>query len=456
MLFLILALSLQKHIKYTRMNKYILSKYSHLFSDEGKYFLFNSQSLLFTEISENLYHQLNNFNIDLDTIPNKELLIKKEIFVEKEKSNEFYFSQKVKYYQSSFSQKVLSLTLLPTTGCNFACPYCFEQNKPEKFMTDEVISRLINFIREHKEAEYIRLTWYGGEPLLGFNIIQNIWNKLDNEIKIPVKEQSITTNGYLLTDEIINFFIYKKLNSIQITLDGKEDNHNKTRRLKRTGNPTYRQIVENIGKILNKWEDTEIKIRVNVEAEKCEDFFVVYNELTKLYGKDKMKIYPGFIRKDNKEKNNFDCGEQMRIQQQNLYLKLLNMGISNFGYPQYVEKGCMSNCINSYIIGPSGEIYKCWNDVGNTSRIIGYIDQDEFTNKDLFSKYMTDLSCFEDEKCKDCLFFPMCSGGCAWYRYRNKYENGKFDICTIQKNNDMLKKYLLAHYHHLLQKKEAV
>ena len=190
------------------MNKYILSKYSHLFSDEGKYFLFNSQSLLFTEISENLYHQLNNFNIDLDTIPNKELLIKKEIFVEKEKSNEFYFSQKVKYYQSSFSQKVLSLTLLPTTGCNFACPYCFEQNKPEKFMTDEVISRLINFIREHKEAEYIRLTWYGGEPLLGFNIIQNIWNKLDNEIKIPVKEQSITTNGYLLTDEIINFFIY--------------------------------------------------------------------------------------------------------------------------------------------------------------------------------------------------------------------------------------------------------
>ena len=133
---------------------------------------------------------------------------------------------------------------------------------------------------------------------MGFNIIQNIWNKLDNEIKIPVKEQSITTNGYLLTDEIINFFIYKKLNSIQITLDGKEDNHNKTRRLKRTGNPTYRQIVENIGKILNKWEDTEIKIRVNVEAEKCEDFFVVYNELTKLYGKDKMKIYPGFIRKD--------------------------------------------------------------------------------------------------------------------------------------------------------------
>lgn len=69
---------------------------------------------------------------------------------------------------------------------------------------------------------------------------------------------------------------------------------------------------------------------------------------------------------------------------------------------------------------------------------------------------MSDLSCFEDEKCKDCLFFPICSGGCTWYRYRNKYENGKFDICAIQKDNDMLKKYLLAHYHHLLQKKEAV
>lgn len=441
--------------KFFLMN-YLLSKYSYLFSDEGKYFLFNSQSLLFSEISPNLYNNLKASTIDIETIPNNDILKKKKIVIEEGRDDEYYLSQKVKYYQSFFSQKTLSLVLLPSTGCNFACPYCFEMNKPDKFMSDETIKALISFIKEHKEAQSIEITWYGGEPLLGFNIIKEIWNELDDYIEIPIKDQTLITNGYLLTDEVIDFFTQKKLDLIQITLDGKEANHNRTRRLKKTGEPTYRRIIENIGKIINKWPDTKIKIRVNVKAEECEDFFFVYNELVNLYGEDRMKIYPGFIRKDNKKKNNFDCGEQMRIQQQNLYFKLYQMGISDFGYPKYVDKGCMSNCINSYIIGPSGEIYKCWNDVGNTSRIIGYIDQDEFTNKDLFSKYMTDLSCFEDEKCKDCLFFPMCSGGCAWYRYRNKYENGKFDICAIQKDNDMLKKYLLAHYHHLLQKKEAV
>lgn len=49
----------------------------------------------------------------------------------------------------------------------------------------------------------------------------------------------------------------------------------------------------------------------------------------------------------------------------------------------------------------------------------------------------------------------MCPGGCSWYRLKNKFENGKFDICAIQKGEDVLKKYLLAHYKQLLEKKET-
>ena len=251
------------------------------------------------------------------------------------------------------------------------------------------------------------LTWYGGEPLLGFPIIQKIWNQIDREIKLPIHKHTIVTNGYLLTDEIIDFFCNKKLTNIQITLDGIEEKHNQTRKLKGSNQPPYKRIIENIGKIIKQWPETKISIRVNIEATNCDDFIIAYKRLTDLYGEGRLNIYPGFIRRDNKEGRNFDCGNQFKYQAQLLFLKLNDIGVYDKGYPKLTDKGCTANYLNSYIIGPSGEIYKCWNDVGNTSRIIGYIDKEELSNKDLFVKYVSDLSCFEDEKCKNCLFFPI-------------------------------------------------
>ena len=435
---------------------YILSKYSYLFSDGKKYFLFNTETLLFTEISESLYKNLLKTPIDIESISNKSILLQKKVIIKKDEEYNYYFTQKIKYGQKVYTPNTLSLTLMPTTGCNFACPYCFEKNKPNNFMNNDTIEKLISFIKGHDNVQIIDLTWYGGEPLLGFHIIQKILDKLEHEINIPIRNHTMITNGYLLTNEIIEFFSKKKLTRIQITLDGIEETHNQTRKLKGSNQATYKRIVENIGKVIEQWPETEISIRVNIEAANIDDFIIAYKNLIELYGKDRLNINPGLIRRDNNEGTNFDCGNQLKYQGQLLDIKLKDIGVYDRGYPKHIDNGCTANCLNSYIIGPSGEIYKCWNDVGNTSRIIGYIDKEELSNKDLFVKYMSDLSCFEDEKCKDCLFFPICSGGCTWYRYRNKYENGKFDICAIQKDNDMLKKYLLAHYHHLLQKKEAV
>lgn len=104
-----------------------------------------------------------------------------------------------------------------------------------------------------------------------------------------------------------------------------------------------------------------------------------------------------------------------------------------------IERGCMMNTINSYIIGASGELYKCWNDVSNPRKIIGYIDQKDFVNKGLFYQYMLECSQFDDLECRNCKVFPICQGGCGWYRYRNLYEKGSFNVCSIFKNTDKLK-----------------
>ena len=111
--------------------------------------------------------------------------------------------------------------------------------------------------------------------------------------------------------------------------------------------------------------------------------------------------------------------------------------------PQKANKGCMVNKLNAYIVGPRGEIYKCWNDVGNTAKIIGNIKEKELQNKPLLYRYMNDVSPFSDVRCKECMLFPICSGGCSWYRYRNICEKGKFDVCSQFKNEENLKAVLI-------------
>ncbi|WP_428845035.1 SPASM domain-containing protein [Bacteroides pyogenes] len=71
------------------------------------------------------------------------------------------------------------------------------------------------------------------------------------------------------------------------------------------------------------------------------------------------------------------------------------------------------------------------------------MNKKEILNKTLFYRYMQELSPFSDDMCRNCELLPICSGGCGWYRYKNRYENGSFDICSMYKGKELLEKALL-------------
>lgn len=50
---------------------------------------------------------------------------------------------------------------------------------------------------------------------------------------------------------------------------------------------------------------------------------------------------------------------------------------------------------------------------------------------------------FVDTKCKDCFAFPICSGGCAWYRFKNMKEDKDFNFCTLFADKSLLEKCLI-------------
>ena len=59
----------------------------------------------------------------------------------------------------------MALTIAPTLSCNLHCPYCFEKEHPNIFMTDEVENGIVDFIKGHKNVRRMKVSWFGGEPL---------------------------------------------------------------------------------------------------------------------------------------------------------------------------------------------------------------------------------------------------------------------------------------------------
>ena len=135
------------------------------------------------------------------------------------------------------------LTLEMTADCNFRCKYCiYGEHYPETRKWD---SAVLDFDTAKKAVDYYMagvlgkyrknpntyptIGFYGGEPLLRFPVIRQIVEYIDREYTVfPEILYTITTNGYLLTDEIGDFMTEHSF-SIIVSLDGHKENHDRNR-----------------------------------------------------------------------------------------------------------------------------------------------------------------------------------------------------------------------------------
>lgn len=431
-------------IKQTIAMDKVLSIYIHLFEKDGHYYIYNSENSFLSEINKCVYTTLYDGNFEL--LPDDILmeLQEKRIIVDRDKQYEYYHKDRLKYLSTIGNYESLDLVIAPTTGCNFACPYCFEGEKSNKVMTEEVINNLILFIKNHRESKDLTITWYGGEPLMSFNIIKRIVSRIKAECNIMLSSQSIVTNGYLINDDIIKFMKENRFSNIQITLDGIRENHNKTRCLKGTHQPTFDKIIANVDNLVSKMpEDFKISLRVNINKKNEEDFSNILKMAKSRYNSKNVVVYPGFIREDGKGNGGMCYNTLMGEPRYEFYKKLADQGIDVDLFPSKQDKGCMTCRNNAFIIGPLGEIYKCWNDFNHPDKVIGNIKKNILTNPVLLSNYVFDSSIFSDPKCKNCKLYPICDGGCAWLRYRNLFEGKHYNLCTYMVNTACLEECLL-------------
>ena len=105
--------------------------------------------------------------------------------------------------QACMGSRSVSVTICPTVGCNFDCPYCFENHIPGKMspqVQDDVVG-LIGRMMDRVAAKRLHVNWFGGEPLLAPDVIEALSRRL---IRMA-EEKHAFCHGYLLKRSPFNF-----------------------------------------------------------------------------------------------------------------------------------------------------------------------------------------------------------------------------------------------------------
>lgn len=151
-----------------------------------------------------------------------------------------------------------SAMLVVTHRCCMSCRYCFVKQE-NCDMTYEMAQRAVDFlIANAKEMQITpRITFFGGEPLLLWNeIIKPLTLYIRETLKTPF-ELSITTNGILLTDEILSFM--KQYNiGLLFSIDGDKETQDYNRPLK-TIESSFDTLEDRITKIIKVFPNTTFR-----------------------------------------------------------------------------------------------------------------------------------------------------------------------------------------------------
>lgn|GEM_PF-1675771 len=344
----------------------------------------------------------------------------------------------------------LTLSIIPTFGCNFECFYCFERRE-KGIMSQEVVANLKKFIEKRiKNLERLEIDWFGGEPLLCPTIIENLsasCRRLCEENGVT-HEFKVTTNGFLLNDENITILNRSGVNIAQVTLDGGEDTHNSIRFLK-SHQPTFQTIIDNIKRYLESNEKNRLLLRINMHRYDDEEHEAVYSVLKGFNPGLRKRVtqslhYEMFDScSEEREKPGKEKGEQLQPATELELYKKWQGKIYDLGFKVY--KGgiknylvyCKSELNNFWVVRPDGYLTKCTVAL-EKGRALGKLTENgiEYYWDRYLSFSEKNISNYLYDNCKDCIIFPyFCSGGCVL----NKYLTGN-NQCPVEETR---KKFIM-------------
>lgn len=372
-----------------------LSRYNYYYEKKDSTIVFNTYSNSITVLTPKEYADLlNNTNLPPDVVENfasQGVLVPCDVDeLAMLRFDNAYYAANSEYH----------FRILTATGCNAHCPYCYERGVQTITMTQETADKVVSFMRETvPSGTAINIEWFGGEPLLNYEVILQISRDLITS-GYAIKS-SLVTNGILLNaDRIMELKETSHLEKVQITIDGLPEVYSK---IKGVPISNFDTVIQNI-RLLAENEIT-VHIRMNYANNRRElsDLIDYLRKIVGFHPRIFYYVYPIF--EDNQSVPQKIMSSVLSLNDLLLSSGLMkNADMYKFSYRQ---TRCFATSYNGYTISPDGKLYNC-------SHVLN--DQGQVGTVENYSPYNPNRIRFVDqtvsEQCANCIFYPICKGGC--------------------------------------------
>ena len=322
---------------------------------------------------------------------------------------------------------VKALCLHIAHDCNLACKYCFaeegEYHGRRALMSLEVGKKALDFLVANSgKRRNLEVDFFGGEPLLNWKVVKQLveYGRSLEEANHKKFRFTLTTNGVLLNDEIMEF-CNREMSNVVLSLDGRKEINDKMRPF-RNGSGSYDMIVPKFQKFAESRHQDKYYVRgtfthynpdfaadvlhladlgfkqISVEpvvAEPSEPYAITEEDLPQLF-EEYDKLAAEMVRR-HKEGDDFNFFHFM---------------IDLEGGPCVAKRlsGCGSG--TEYLaVTPWGDFYPCHQFVGQDEFLMGNV-WDGVVKTDIRDEFKL-CNIYAKDKCTNCFAKFYCSGGCA-------------------------------------------
>ncbi|HCL02128.1 MAG TPA: thioether cross-link-forming SCIFF peptide maturase [Lachnoclostridium phytofermentans] len=355
-------------------------------------------------------------------------------------------------YIGSFKQRetvVKALCLHIAHDCNLACRYCFaeegEYHGRRALMSYEVGKQALDFlIANSGNRKNLEVDFFGGEPLMNFQVVKDLvaYGRSQEEIHNKKFRFTLTTNGVLLNDDIIEF-ANKEMSNVVLSIDGRREVNDNMRPF-RNGKGSYDLIIPKFKKLADSRNQTNYYVRGTFTHNNL-DFSEDVKHLAEL-GFEQISVEP-VVAQDGEPyaitvedlpilMEEYDKLAKYIIERRKAghWFNFFHFMIDLTGGPCVAKRlsGCGSG--TEYLaVTPWGDLYPCHQFVGEEEYLMGTVFdgvkatdiREEFKSCNVYSK----------EKCKNCFAKFYCSGGCSANAFKfHGNINDTYDIgCELQR-----------------------
>ena len=374
---------------------------------------------------------------DIQELINREELFTKDVYSQ---------------YVTDFKKRktvVKALCLHIAHDCNLACKYCFaeegEYHGRRALMSYEVGKKALDFlIANSGNRRNLEVDFFGGEPLMNWNVVKRLveYGRSQEEAHNKKFRFTLTTNGVLLNDEIMDF-CNREMSNVVLSLDGRPEVNDFMRPF-RNGKGSYDLIVPKFQKFVEKRGDKDYYVRGTFTKQNL-DFSKDVLHFADL-GFEKMSIEPVVSLLEEPFAITEEDLPQIMEEYDNLAKEYIRRwkegrGFTFFHFMIDLKQGpCVAKRLSGcgsgteYLaVTPWGDFYPCHQFVGEEGFLLGNVDEG-ITNTAVRDEFKL-CNVYAKDKCRDCFARFYCSGGCAAnsYKFHGSITDA-YDIgCEMQK-----------------------